>query len=50
MGETTLYKYLDAKGGLEMLKHHDLQFTNATQLNDQMMIDPKAFRLREKLI
>lgn len=37
---TILYKYLDAKGGLEMLKHHDLQFTNATQLNDPFDCHP----------
>lgn len=34
MSETRLYKYLDANGGLEMLKRGNLQFTNATKLND----------------
>ncbi len=29
-----LYKYLDIKGGCLMLKRHNLQFTNATRLND----------------
>lgn len=34
MGETNLYKYLDFNGGLMMLQNSDIQFTNATQLND----------------
>ena len=34
MGETILYKYLDANGGLMMLYYGTLMFTNATQLND----------------
>ena len=34
MGETILYKYLDVNGGLAMLQNHNLQFTNATCLND----------------
>ena len=34
MAAKTLYKYLDVKGGLAMLEHHNLQFTNATRLND----------------
>ena len=29
-----LYKYISANSGLEMLKNHNLQFTNATMLND----------------
>ena len=28
------YKYLDANGGLQMLQNSNLQFTNATRLND----------------
>ena len=35
-----LYKYLDAKGALNMIKHHDLQFTNATKLNDPFDCHP----------
>lgn len=34
MAEKTLYKYLDVNGGLAMLDHHNLQFTNATKFND----------------
>ena len=34
MGEAKLYKYLDFNGGLMMLHYGNLQFTNATQLND----------------
>lgn len=34
MSTTRLYKYLDYTGGLMMLYHSDLQFTNAAQLND----------------
>lgn len=30
----TLYKYLDAKGGLAMLRYHNLQFTHVSRLND----------------
>lgn len=40
MSETRLYKYLDAKGGLEMLKRGNLQFTNATKLNDPFDCHP----------
>ena len=29
-----LYKYLDVTGGLAMLEHHNLQFTNASKFND----------------
>ena len=29
-----LYKYLDAQGGLAMLRNSNIQFTNATKLND----------------
>lgn len=35
-----LYKYLDFEGGLKMLKKHNLQFTNATKLNDPFDCHP----------
>lgn len=35
-----LYKYLDAKGGMMMLYHSNLQFTNATRLNDPFDCHP----------
>lgn len=35
-----LYKYLDAKGGLMMLGRSNLQFTNATRLNDPFDCHP----------
>lgn len=34
MATAKLYKYLDANGGLMMLYNSNLQFTNATRLND----------------
>lgn len=37
---TILYKYLDVKGGLAMLEYHNLQFTNATCLNDPFDCHP----------
>ncbi len=40
MGETILYKYLDADGGLMMLYYGTLMFTNATQLNDPFDCHP----------
>ena len=40
MSEPKLYKYLDVKGGLKMLKDSNLQFTNATQLNDPFDCHP----------
>lgn len=40
MSEPKLYKYLDADGGLKMLKNCNLQFTNATQLNDPFDCHP----------
>ena len=43
MAEKILYKYLDLTGGLEMLKHHNLQFTNATRLNDPFDCHPALF-------
>lgn len=38
-----LYKYLDINGGLMMLKHHNLQFTNATKFNDPFDCHPALF-------
>ena len=35
-----LYKYLDADGGLKMLKCQNLQFTNASRLNDPFDCHP----------
>ena len=43
MGAKRLFKYLDADGGLEMLKHHNLQFTNVTRLNDPFYSYPALF-------
>ena len=40
MAETILYKYLDAGGGLKMLNGSNLQFTNATRLNDPFECHP----------
>ena len=40
MGTDKLYKYLDFNGGLMMLYYSDLQFTNATQLNDPFDCHP----------
>lgn len=39
----TLYKYLDVKGGLMMLQNSNLQFTNATRLNDPFDCHPALF-------
>ena len=39
----TVYKYLDVKGGLEMLRNSNLQFTNATRLNDPFDCHPALF-------
>lgn len=36
-----LYKYIDIKGAKKMLGNHNLQFTNATQLNDPFDCHPK---------
>ena len=36
----TLYKYLDVDGGLAMLEHQNLQFTNATKFNDPFDCHP----------
>lgn len=38
-----LYKYLDADGGLMMLQDSNLQFTNATKLNDPFDCHPALF-------
>ena len=38
-----LFKYLDIKGGLLMLHHSNLQFTNATRLNDPFDCHPALF-------
>lgn len=43
MAATTLYKYLDVNGGLAMLEHHNLQFTNATKFNDPFDCHPALF-------
>lgn len=43
MAEKTLYKYLDVKGGLMMLNYSNLQFTNATRLNDPFDCHPALF-------
>ncbi len=40
MGAAKLYKYLDFDGGAMMLYYKDLQFTNATQLNDPFDCHP----------
>ena len=40
MSETKLYKYLDSNGGLKMLEYNNLQFTNATKLNDPFDCHP----------
>ncbi len=38
-----LYKYLDVDGGLKMLMNSNLQFTNATRLNDPFDCHPALF-------
>ena len=43
MAEKTLYKYLDVNGGLAMLEHYNLQFTNATKFNDPFDCHPALF-------
>lgn len=42
-GNVKLYKYLDVNGGLMMLHNGDLQFTNATRLNDPFDCHPSLF-------
>ncbi len=43
MSATILYKYLDIKGGLAMLEHHNLHFTNVTKFNDPFDCHPALF-------
>lgn len=43
MPATILYKYLDFKGGLMMLQHSNIQFTNATKFNDPFDCHPDLF-------
>lgn len=43
MGMTRLYKYLDVTGGLAMLEHRNLQFTNASKFNDPFDCHPALF-------
>lgn len=43
MSANVLYKYLDADGGLKMLRNSNLQFTNATRLNDPFDCHPALF-------
>ena len=43
MESRTLYKYLDVNGGLAMLEHHNLQYTNATKFNDPFDCYPALF-------
>lgn len=43
MESVKLYKYLDAEGGLAMLEHHNLQFTNASKFNDPFDCHPALF-------
>ena len=43
MGNAKLYKYLDLDGGLLMLHNSNLQFTNATRLNDPFDCHPSLF-------
>ena len=43
MAERILYKYLDTKDGLMMLRGSNLQFTNATRLNDPFDCHPALF-------
>ena len=40
MENIKLYKYLDAEGGLAMLSNGNIQFTNATKLNDPFDCHP----------
>ena len=40
MENIKLYKYLDADGGLAMLSNGNIQFTNATKLNDPFDCHP----------
>ena len=49
MREARLYKYLDFNGGLMMLRHSNLQFTNATQLNDPFDCHPSLIDFSNNL-
>ena len=40
---SNLYKYLDVEGGLKMIQYRNLQFTNATRLNDPFDCHPALF-------
>ena len=48
MAEKALYKYLDVNGGLAMLEHHNLQFINATMLNDSFDCHPWSEHLSQE--
>ena len=43
-----LYKYLDFNDGVMMLHYSNLQFTNATQLNDPFDCHPSLIDFSEK--
>ena len=43
MKNAKLYKYLDTEGALAMLRNRNLQFTNATRLNDPFDCHPALF-------
>lgn len=45
MKASKLYKYLDVDGGLAMLSNSNLQFTNATKLDDPFAEDFFIFTL-----
>ena len=47
MGSIKLYKYLDAQGGLAMLSNGNIQFTNATKLNDPFDCHPSLIDLSQ---
>ena len=50
MAEKILYKYLDVNGGLAMLEHHNLQFTNSTKFNDPFDCHPVFEETRNREI
>ena len=43
MNERLLFKYLDVSGAASMLYYKNLQFTNATRLNDPFDCHPALF-------
>lgn len=47
MAATRLYKYLDVRGGLAMLAHCNLQFTNVTRFNDPFDCHPALFEVKK---